>query len=82
MTRILASGYSSVSTQLDSNEYQYNMVKMFFRNLCVLVLWTKVASALEGLSIAYRLLAVSQCYQKLLYKYNEGHVTKLPLIWN
>ena len=29
--------------------YQHGRVKMFFKNLCALVLWTKVASALEGL---------------------------------
>ena len=33
-----------------SNEYQHDRVEMVFKNLCVLVLWTKVASALEGLS--------------------------------
>ena len=31
-----------------SNKYQYDRVKMFFFKLCVLVFWTKVASALEG----------------------------------
>ena len=43
----LANGYSSESTQQElSNEYQYDRV---FKNLCVLVLWMKVASALAGL---------------------------------
>ena len=32
-----------------SNEYQHDMVYMVFKDLCILVLWTKVASALEGL---------------------------------
>ena len=32
------------------NEYQHDRVQMVFRNICVLVLWTKVASALEGLN--------------------------------
>ena len=51
MTETLANGYSSDSTQRDlSNEYQHDMVWMFFKNLCVLVLWMKVASAWEGLS--------------------------------
>ena len=36
-----------------SNEYQHDRVKMVFKNLCVLVLWTKVPSALEGLSCCY-----------------------------
>ena len=51
MTETLANGYSSESTQRElSNEYQHDMVSMFFKNLCVLLLWAKVASALEGLS--------------------------------
>ena len=53
MTEPLANGYSSESTQRElSDEYQHDRVKMVFKNLCVLVLWTKVASALEGLSNA------------------------------
>ena len=48
----LALGYSSESTQQElSNEYQHEMVYMGFKNLCVLVLLTKVASALEGLTM-------------------------------
>ena len=44
-------GYTFESTQRElSNEYQYHRVKMVFRNLCILVLWTEVAIALEGLS--------------------------------
>ena len=31
-----------------SDEYQHDMVQMIFRNLCVPMLWMKVASALEG----------------------------------
>ena len=51
MTEPLAHGYSSESTQQElSNEYQHDRVKMVFRNLCALVLWTKVTPALEGLS--------------------------------
>ena len=34
-----------------SNEYQHDRVEMFFKNLYVLVLRTRVASALEGLCI-------------------------------
>ena len=53
MTEPLANGYSSESTQRElSDEYQHDRVKMVFKNLCVLVLWTKVASALEGLKLA------------------------------
>ena len=32
-----------------SNDYQHGKVWMVSENLCVLVLWTKVALALEGL---------------------------------
>ena len=53
MTETLANGYSSESTQRElSNEYQDDRVQMIFKNLCVLVLWKKVASALEGLYIS------------------------------
>ena len=54
MTETLANGYSSESTQRElSDEYQHDRVSMFFKNLCVLVLWTKAASALEGLNGNY-----------------------------
>ena len=50
MNKTLANGYSSESTQQElSNEYQHDRVKMIFKNLCVLVFWMKVVSALEGL---------------------------------
>ena len=46
MTETLAHAYSSESTQWElSDEYQHDRVKMVFKNLCVLVLWKKVASA-------------------------------------
>ena len=48
MTETLAYGYLSESTQRGlSNEYQHDMVKMVSKILCILVLWTKVASALD-----------------------------------
>ena len=51
MTETLANGYSSESTQRElSNEYQHDRVSMVFKDFSVLVLWTNVASALEGLS--------------------------------
>ena len=51
MTETLAYGYSSDSTQWElSNEYQNERVKMVFKNVRVLVLWTKVALPLEGLN--------------------------------
>ena len=43
MTEILSYGYSSESTQRElSNEYKYDRVQIIFKNLCVLVLGTKV----------------------------------------
>ena len=50
MTETLANGYSSESTNQElSNEYQHDRVSMIFKKICILMLWTKVASALEGL---------------------------------
>ena len=50
MCETLAIGYSSESTQRElSNEYQHDRVGMVFKSFSILVLWTKVASALEGL---------------------------------
>ena len=50
MNETLANGYSSESAQQEvSNEYQHHRVLMLSTNLCILVLWAKVASALEGL---------------------------------
>ena len=50
MTETLANGYSSERAQQElSNEYQHDRVWMAFKNLCILVLWMKVALALEGL---------------------------------
>ena len=41
----LAHGYSSESAQWElSNEYQHDRVSTVFKNLCILVLWTKVQS--------------------------------------
>ena len=50
MTETLAHWYSSESTQRElSNYYQHDRVKIVFKNLCVFVIWIKVASAIEGL---------------------------------
>ena len=44
MTDTLAYGYLPESTQRElSNEYQHARVSTVFKNICVLVLWTKVA---------------------------------------
>ena len=51
--KTLANGYSSESAQGElSYEYQQDKVWMIFRNLSILVIWTQVASALEGLTRA------------------------------
>ena len=53
MTETLAHGYSSESTRREySNKYQNDRVKMVFKYICVHVVWTKVASALEGFKVA------------------------------
>ena len=50
MTETMANGYSSEGTQRKLfNEYQHDKVYDGFQKIVyVLVLWTKVASALEG----------------------------------
>ena len=76
MTETLAHGYSSESTQRElSNEYQHGRVWMFFKNLCILVLWTKVASALEGLiTTVYTTVGVRGVFSRQVchHKYNSG----------
>ena len=55
MNETLANGYSFESTQRElSNEYQQDRVSMVFKNLCVVELSMKVASALDGLSRGYK----------------------------
>ena len=52
ITETLANGYSSESTRHElSNEYQDDRVSMVFHESCILVLWTKIVSALEGLRL-------------------------------
>ena len=47
----MANGYSSESTQRElSNGYQHDRVSMVFKDFCIFLPWTKVASALEGLN--------------------------------
>ena len=54
MIETLAYGYSSESTQWEtSHEYQHNRVKMVFKNLCIVVFGTKVASEL-GESVSWK----------------------------
>ena len=54
ITETLANGYSSESSWRElSNEYQDDRVSMIFQESCILVLWTKVVSALEGLILYF-----------------------------
>ena len=39
-----------------SNEYQHDRVSLVFKNLCILVHWTKVASPLDGLIVMGELI--------------------------
>ena len=53
LSETLAQGYLSQNTHQElSNEYQHDRDEMVFKSLCVLVLWSKVASALEGLIVS------------------------------
>ena len=48
----LFSTHNTVSTLLivfSEYEFQHGYVQMFLKNLCILVLWVKLASALKGL---------------------------------
>ena len=48
----MLNGYSSSSAQQEpSIEYQHDRVYMVFKDLCIPVLWKKVASALEELKV-------------------------------
>ena len=59
MTETLANGYSYESTRQElSNEYQHDRVSMVFEHICILVLWMKVASALEGLTVPLKYCSV------------------------
>ena len=77
MTETLSNGYSSESTPRElSNEYQNDRVWMIFKNLCVLVLWMKVASALEGLTHSCTLIPKNIFYEyeftlKIKQKFGE-----------
>ena len=69
MTETLANGYSSESTQWElSNEYQHDRVWMVIQNLGILVLWMKVASALEGLTFEKNLRKISGNNLTFLYQ--------------
>ena len=80
MTETLANRYSSESTQQDlSNGYQHDRVWMLFKDFCIFVLLTKIASALEGLRFSGTGMAIG-CKQKrvgLSYVLQEGRQTGL-----
>ena len=80
MTETLACGYSSESTQRElSSEYHHDRVYMVFKNLCFLVLWTKIGSALEVLKtlvIGWQLDLVKHCFELTLFAYS------LFVFWN
>ena len=69
MTETLAHGYSYESTQRElSGEYQHDRVWMVVKNLCVFVLWTKVASALEGLKLSsHNSLLTTKTHRVLIF---------------
>ena len=84
MTESLANWYSSERSRQElSNEYQHDRVKMFFRNLCVLILWTKVASALDGLTLdickIQQLDTIVQCQYLCILEYTIQAPIKAPL---
>ena len=72
-TKTLAHGYSSESAQWDlSNEYQHERVSMAFKDLRVLALLMKVASALEGLTLQMlRLLSSKAQGRRDLWKLSK-----------
>ena len=69
MTEILAHGHSSDSTQRElSNENQHDRVQMIFQILCILVLWTKLALALEGLTFRPAHMTICQKYHMISHR--------------
>ena len=76
ITETLAHGYSSESTTQLSNEHQHDRVWIVFKNRCALklVLWMKVAWALEGLitvktTITSLCLSHRECYWHIFFLY-------------
>ena len=74
MTETLGCGYSYESTLRGlSNEYQHDRVSMIFKNLCVLVLWMIVASALEGLRWLVGLICEYTVILRFLHNYVKAY---------
>ena len=86
MTETLAYGYSSESTQRElSHEYQHDRVKMVFEKLCILVLWIKVASALEGLRVSLLIYSTKQGQMIPLIRQNyeifiSNNANQIPML--
>ena len=87
MTETLANGYSSESPQRElSNEYQHDRVWMVFKKICLLVLWMKVVSALEGLkhfgshiiSVYDRCCVLAICHYEMSFP-DRGNITRYSL---
>ena len=81
MTETLAHGYSPESTQRElSKNTNMKGFRCFFKYLCILVFWKKVASALGGLNYHYML-----CRKNMLpnnYKFRAVlHLFLLDLIF-
>ena len=79
MTETLKHEYSSESAQLLlSNEYPHNRVTLVFMILCILKLWVKIASALEGLTFPMlRLLCPKHNDAKIF----ENHSSTVMLVF-
>ena len=74
ITETLANGYSSENTRRElSNEYQDDRVSMVFQEFCILVLWTKVVSALEGLTfIGFNLMILFISFSWIRSVFDKG----------
>ena len=60
MTETLARGDSFNSTRWElCDEYHHDRVYIVFKNIGVLVLWMKVALALEGLNLESKIIIIS-----------------------
>ena len=86
MTETLAFWYSSESIYRElSNEYKHDRV---FKNLCMLVLWMKVDSALEGIINAPLVITIfilfistrwrSKLFSRLPYASRKNAALKYP----
>ena len=77
MIETLAHGYSSESTQQElSNEYQHNRVSIVFKNLCVLVLWTKISLYIGRVNTVTVSVHVIPTQQSLQEELTHNLITK------